>query len=334
MGELKVFSGTANLPLAEEVCKYLQTPIGDIEVSRFSDGEIFVQINENVRGCDVFVIQSSAPPVSENLMELLIVIDALKRASAGRITAVMPYYGYARQDRKARPRVPITARLVADLIAAAGVDRLLTVDLHADQIQGFFNIPVDHLTAAPVLLGYLTQHLSRRGIEPEDLVVVSPDAGGVSRARMFAKRFRCSLAIIDKRRESKNVAKVMHLVGDVEGKHTLIVDDLVDTAGSVVEAVKALKIHGAEQVIVAATHPVLSGPAYERLHGSELGDLVVTNTIPLRTEQTCSKIHVVSIAPLLGEAIERIHTDTTVSVLFDSAERVLELLEGERSAKT
>jgi ribose-phosphate pyrophosphokinase len=334
MGELKVFSGTSNLALTEEVCKYLRMSLGDMEVSRFSDGEIFVQINENVRGRDVFIVQASSPPVNENLMELLIVIDALKRASAGRITAVLPYYGYARQDRKAKPRVPITARLVADLIHAAGASRVLTVDLHADQIQGFFSIPVDHLTAAPVLLGFLCKHLEFRGIDAQNLVVVSPDSGGVARARMFAKRFGCSLAIIDKRRESKNVAKVMHIIGDVAGKHALIVDDLVDTAGSVVEAVKALKAHGADQIIVACTHPVLSGPAYERIQDSELVDLIVTNTVPMRSQPVSSKIHVVSIAPLLGEAIQRIHTDTTVSVLFDSAERVQELLEGDRASKT
>jgi ribose-phosphate pyrophosphokinase len=251
MAEMKVFSGLANVPLAEEVCKYLQIPIGDVEISRFSDGEVFVQINENVRGRDVFVIQSTSQPVNENLLELLILIDALKRASAGRITAVLPYYGYARQDRKSKPRVPITARLVADLIHAAGAHRVLTVDLHADQIQGFFSIPVDHLTAAPVLLSYLTRHLAMRGIDPADLVVVSPDAGGVTRARTFAKRLGCSLAIIDKRREGKNVAKAMNIVGEVARKHALIVDDLIDTAGSVVEATRALKSHGAEKVIVA-----------------------------------------------------------------------------------
>lgn len=333
-GELKILSGTANVPLAEEVCKYLQRPIGDVEISRFSDGEIFVQINENVRGRDVFVIQPSCPPVNEHLMELLILIDALKRASAGRITAVMPYYGYARQDRKDRPRVPITSRLVADLLHAAGANRLLAVDLHADQIQGFFNIPVDHLSAGPVLLGFLCRHSEIGGVSSKDLVVVSPDSGGVERARIFAKRLGCSLAIIDKRRKEKNVAEVMNIVGDVRGKNALIVDDIIDTAGSVIEAVRALRNQGAKKVIVACTHAVLSGPAYERVADSELLNLVVTNSLPLRSPTVNSKISVVSIASLLGEAIMRIHSETTVSVLFDSAERVQRLLDGEIVQKT
>jgi len=288
--------------------------MGAIEVSDFSDGEIFVQIRENIRGKDVFLLQPTCHPVNQHLMELLIMTDACRRASAARITAVLPYFGYGRQDRKDKPRVPITAKLVADLITAAGVNRVLALDLHAGQLQGYFNIPVDHLFAAPVLTEYFQrqtyQHLS----------VISPDAGGVERAGAFAKRLDVSLGIIDKRREreKKNVAKVMHIVGDVSGRDVLVVDDMVDTAGTLVEATAALRRAGAQRVFAGATHAVLSGPAMQRLAASELTQLVVTDTIPLSAKaQAWDGIHVLSVAPLLGEAMKRIHCDESVSSLFD-----------------
>jgi len=305
---MKIFSGNANPRLAQEVCDCLGIPIGKAKISRFSDGEVNVQILESVRGSDVFLIQPTSPPVDENLMELLVMIDALRRASAGRITAVMPYYGYARQDRKVQPRVPITAKLVADLLTAAGADRVLTMDLHAGQIQGFFNIPVDNLLAMPIFLDYMES----QGIE--GLIVVSPDAGGVERARAFAKRFHLPLAIMDKRRVADNVAEVMHVIGEVRGKRAFILDDMIDTAGTLVRSVEALLEEGAVECLAAATHPVFSGPARDRIESSALKEVVVTNTIPLRT--TFSKVRVLSVAPLIAEAIKRIHLGESVSSLF------------------
>ncbi len=305
---MKVFSGNANIPMAQEVCDVLGIPMGKAKVTRFSDGEVNVQILESVRGSDVFLIQPTCPPVDENLMELLVMLDALRRASAGRVTAVIPYYGYARQDRKVQPRVPITAKLVADLLTAAGADRVLTVDLHAGQIQGFFNIPVDNLLAMPIFL----QYLEEKGVD--NLVVVSPDAGGVERARAFAKKLHLPLAIIDKRRVADNVAEVMHVIGEVEGKRALILDDMIDTAGTLVKSVEALLEHGAIECIAAATHPVFSGPARDRIESSALKEVVVTNTIPLKAEFT--KVKVLSVAPIIAEAIRRIHLGESVSSLF------------------
>jgi len=311
-GELKVFSGNANRPLAEKVCDHLGIPLGNAEVKTFSDGEISVEINENVRGKDVFIIQPTCPPVNDNLMELLIMIDAAKRASAGRITAVIPYYGYARQDRKVAPRQPISAKLVANLITVAGASRVLTMDLHAGQIQGFFDIPVDNLFARPVLLHYIKEHFK------DDLVIVSPDAGGVERARAFAKRLNASLAIIDKRRERANVAEVMNIIGDVRGKTAVIVDDMVDTGGTLTKAASALLDKGASAVYACCTHPVLSGNAVQRILESPLKELIVTDTIPLSEEaKKCGKIKVLSVGKLFGEAVRRIHLNESVSVLFE-----------------
>ena len=309
--ELKLFSGNANRPLAEEIAKTLQLPLGDADVSRFSDGEVYVQINENVRGEDVFVIQPTCPPVNDHLMELLVMIDAFKRASARRITAVLPYYGYGRQDRKVQPRVPITAKLVADLLTAAGAQRLLAVDLHAGQIQGFFNIPVDHLFALPPII---VDHLVKMDLH--DPVLVSPDAGGVERARAVAKRLKAGLAIIDKRRDGNNVAVFMHLIGDVRGRDAVIVDDMIDTAGTLVQAVDALKREGARRIVACAVHGVLSGPAITRIKESGLEEVIITNTIPLTPEHQLPKIRVLSVAPLLAEAIRRIHDEESVSTLF------------------
>jgi ribose-phosphate pyrophosphokinase len=308
--ELKLFTGNANPGLAEEIAQYLRLPLGDAEVSRFSDGEIFVQVNENVRGTDVFVIQPTCPPVNDNLMELLVMIDALKRASARRITAVLPYYGYARQDRKVQPRVPITAKLVADLLTAAGVDRVLALDLHAGQIQGFFNIPVDHLFAAPVIIDYLGKKDLR------DPVIVSPDAGGVERARAIAKRLKAALAIIDKRREGPNQAAAMHLIGEVRDRDAVVIDDMIDTAGTLVQAVGALARGGARRILACGVHPVLSGPAIERIRDSALEEVVVTNSIPVPEHKRLVRLTVLSVAPLLGEAIRRIHDEESVSTLF------------------
>src|ERR1700704_2089456 len=309
--ELKLFSGNANRPLAEEIAQYLHVRLGDADVSRFSDGEVYVQINENVRGQDVFVIQPTCPPVNDTLMELLVMMDALKRASARRITAVLPYYGYGRQDRKVMPRVPITAKLVADLITAAGCHRLLAVDLHSGQIQGFFNIPVDHLFAAPpVIVDYLAKK------DLQDLVLVSPDAGGVERARALAKRLKAGLAIIDKRREGNNVAQFMHLIGDVKDKDVVIADDMIDTAGPLIQAVDALRREGARRILACAVHGVLSGPAIARIKESILEEVIITNTVPLTPERQLSKIRVLSVAPLLAEAIRRIHDEESVSTLF------------------
>jgi ribose-phosphate pyrophosphokinase len=312
--ELVLTAGNANPSLAQEIARALGTRLAETEVSQFSDGEVFVQVNENVRGADVFILQPTCPPVNHNLMEQLILIDALRRASAFRITAVIPYYGYGRQDRKVQPRVPITAKLVADLITAAGAHRVLTMDLHVGQIQGFFNIPVDHLFAAPVLLQYFQQRLAEHAWQ--DLVVVAPDAGGVERARAFAKRLGTSLAIMDKRRTGANEAKIMHVIGEVRERDVILLDDIIDTAGTIVQAVSALKEEGARRVLASCTHAVLSGQAVERLERSPIEEVVVTNTIPLREEQQGKKITVLSVAPLLAEAIHRIHTETSVSSLF------------------
>jgi ribose-phosphate pyrophosphokinase len=307
---LRIFTGNSNIDLVKKISEKLNIPIGKSEVKNFSDGEINVEIDESVRGMDVFVIQSICAPVNNNLMELLILIDALKRASARRITAVLPYYGYARQDRKVSPRAPISAKLVADLITTAGASRILTVDLHAGQIQGFFNIPVDHLFAAPVLLDYLKQLKN-------DIVIVSPDAGGVERARAYAKRLNSSLAIIDKRREGANVSQVMNIIGDVSGMVAVLVDDMVDTGGTLVRGAYALIEKGAKAVFACCTHPVLSGEAVKLLMESPIEEMIVTDTIPLREEaKACPKIKVFSISSLLGDAIRRIYEDESVSYLF------------------
>ncbi|OGW28138.1 MAG: phosphoribosylpyrophosphate synthetase [Nitrospirae bacterium GWC2_57_13] len=309
--ELKIFTGNGNPELAREICAKMNSPLGNALVTRFSDGEINVQIVDNVRGMDVFVVQPTSHPVNRHFMELLIMIDALKRASAARITAVLPYYGYARQDRKVQPRVPITAKLVADLITTAGANRVLTVDLHAAQIQGFFNIPVDNLFAAPVLLDYI------KSKKFKDLTVVSPDAGGVERARAFAKRLGATLAIIDKRRDKPNVAQVMNIVGDVEGHDCLLLDDMVDTAGTLTEAAAALRANSAGTICAACTHAVLSGPAIGRINESALDELIVTNTIPMDSKQKeCPKLKVLSVGSLIAEAITRIHEETSLSSLF------------------
>ena len=309
--ELKLFSGTAHRGLTAEIAQYLKLPVGDADVTRFSDGEVFVQINENVRGSDIFVVQPTCPPVNDNLMELLIMVDAFKRASAGRITAVLPYYGYARQDRKVQPRVPITAKLVADLLAAAGVDRVLALDLHAGQIQGFFNVPVDHLFAGPPVI---VDYLSKKSLR--DPVVVAPDAGGVERARAIAKRLNAGLAIIDKRRDGPNVAVVMHLIGDVRDKDAIVIDDMIDTAGTLVQAVGALEREGARRIIAGGVHAVLSGPAVDRLRTAPIEEIVLTNSIPLPPEKVLPTMTVLTVAPLLGEAIRRIHDEESVSTLF------------------
>jgi ribose-phosphate pyrophosphokinase len=308
---LQVFTGNANPALAHEICDNLGIQVGRAMVKQFSDGEIYLQIKENVRGADVFVIQPTCTPVDRNLMELLLMMDALKRASAERITTVLPYYGYARQDRKDKPRVPISAKLVAGLLETAGADRILTLDLHAAQIQGFFDVPVDHLFASPVLIEYF------KAEGATDRTVVSPDAGGVERARAFAKRLNCPLAIIDKRREEANVAEVMNVVGDVRGRHCLLVDDLIDTAGTLVKGAEALMAKGAASVSACATHAVLSGPAVSRIEASCLKEVVFSNSIPLSKEaKKCSRIKSLSIAKLLAEAIRSIHEATSVSVLF------------------
>ena len=308
---LKIFTGNANPALAQEICQSLGMELGRAMVKQFSDGEIYLQIKENVRGEDVFIIQPTCTPVERNLMELLLMMDALKRASAERITAVLPYYGYARQDRKDKPRVPISARLVAALLETAGANRLLALDLHAAQIQGFFDIPVDHLFAMPVLIEHFKGH------NIPDMTVVSPDAGGVERARAFAKRLNSPLAIIDKRRDEANVAEVMNVVGDVAGRNCLLVDDLIDTAGTLVKGAEALLNKGAASVSACATHAVLSGPAVSRIEASSLTQVVITNSIPLSKEAKKShRIESLSIAKLLAEAIRSIHEETSVSVLF------------------
>jgi ribose-phosphate pyrophosphokinase len=310
--DFKVFSGTANPALAQEICDALGCPLGAAMIKRFADGETHLQIQENVRGADVFLVQPTCTPVDHHLMELLLMIDAFKRASAERITPVLPYYGYARQDRKDRPRMPISAKLVASLIERAGASRVLALDLHAAQIQGFFDIPVDHLFAAPVMVEYFNGRYQRK-----DLIVVSPDAGGVERARSFAKKMNVPLAIIDKRRTDANVAEVMNIIGDVRGKHCLMVDDLVDTAGTLVKGVEALLAQGAQTVTACATHAVLSGPAVERINASPLEELVVTNSIPHDEQaEKCSKIRTLSVANLLARAIQSIHEGGSVSTLF------------------
>ncbi len=308
---LKIFTGNANPVLAGKICAALGCTLGAATVKPFSDGEIYLQIQENVRGADVFVVQPTCTPVDRHILELLLMIDALKRASAERITAVLPYYGYARQDRKDKPRMPISARLIANLIQTAGADRVLSLDLHAAQIQGFFDVPVDHLFAAPVMIEYFDS-IGRR-----DMTVVSPDAGGVERARAFAKHLHAPLAIIDKRRTDVNVAEVMHIIGDVKGQHCLIVDDLIDTAGTLVKGAEALMEQGALSVTACATHAVLSGPAVERIESSIVQEVVVTNSIPLREDASrCSRVKTLSVAPLLARAIQSIHEDGSVSTLF------------------
>ncbi|MCL2457717.1 MAG: ribose-phosphate pyrophosphokinase [Desulfobulbus sp.] len=307
---MKIFTGNANLAIAQEICDYLGVPLGAAEVKQFSDGEIAVEIGENVRGVDVFVVQPTCTPVNDHIMELLIMVDALRRASARRITAVMPYYGYARQDRKVRPRVPITAKAVAEMLMVVGIRRVLCMDLHAGQIQGFFNIPVDHLYAAPIILKYIRDRFT-------DVVMVSPDAGGVERTRAFAKRLNAGLAIIDKRRERANECEAMRVIGDVAGKTAILLDDMVDTAGTLCGAAEILKKVGAKEVHACCSHGVLSGPAVERITKSCLKSLLVTNTIPLKEEaRQCEKITVLSVGPLLGEAIRRIHNEDSVSYLF------------------
>jgi len=310
LDKLRIFSGNANKELAERICRFLKVELGRAKVSKFSDGEIQVEIEESVRGMDTFLVQPTCPPVSHNLMEVLVMIDALKRASAARITVVIPYYGYARQDRKVVPRTSISARLVANLITVAGASRILAMDLHAGQIQGFFDIPVDHLYALPVQLEYL------RKIEGE-VVIVSPDAGGVERARELGKRMNASLAIIDKRREKANVSKVMHIIGNVENKVAIILDDMIDTGGTIVQAAQAIINNGAKAVYACCSHPVLSGNAVEKIANSSLEELVVTNTIPLsEAAKKVSKIKVLDVSPILGEAIKRIYRAESVSSLF------------------
>ncbi|MDL2226683.1 ribose-phosphate pyrophosphokinase [Deltaproteobacteria bacterium OttesenSCG-928-M10] len=309
--DMMLIGGNSNPILAKEISEYLGLPLSLTQIRRFSDGEIMVELGENMRGRDIYVIQSTCAPVNDNLMELLLITDALKRASASCVNAVIPYYGYARQDRKAAPRVPISAKLVADLITAAGTSRILAMDLHAGQIQGFFNIPVDHLYAAPVLLDYL------RKLDKDQLVLVSPDAGGVERTRYFARHLGVPIAIVDKRREAPNVAKAMNIVGEVKDKVAVIIDDMVDTAGTLTQAAEVIQNLGALEVMACATHPVFSGPAIDRIENSVLTAMVVTNTIPLTEKaQNASKIRVMSVAPLLGEAIRRIHQKDSVSSLF------------------
>jgi ribose-phosphate pyrophosphokinase len=310
--DLKIFTGTAHRALAEEICSSLRLPLGNSSVTRFSDGEVYFQILENVRGEDVFVIQPTCRPVDTTLVELLLMIDAFKRSSARRITAVLPYFGYARQDRKDKPRVPISAKLVANLLSAAGANRVLTMDLHKAQIQGFFDIPVDHLFAAPVIIDYC----SRLGIP--NLTIVSPDAGGAERARAYAKRLGAELAIVDKRRTDDGTAEVMNVIGDEAGRCCILQDDIIDTAGTIVKAASALRAEGAERVFACAVHGVLSGPAMERLEASPLEQVIITNTIPLQAERSkcCKKIKQLSVARLLGQAIRSIHEETSVSSLF------------------
>ena len=308
---IKIFTGNSNVPLARNICQHLSVALGSAKVRTFSDGEVMVELGENVRGRDVYVIQSTCSPANNNLMELLVMVDALKRASAARINAVVPYFGYARQDRKVAPRAPITAKLVADLMSVAGIDRLLTMDLHAGQIQGFFDIPVDHLYAAPVML----EEIRRQGFGP--LVVVSPDAGGTERARAFAKRLDAGLVIIDKRRSGPNVSEVMHIIGDVKDKTCIIIDDMIDTAGTLCTAASALQAEGATDVYACATHGVLSGPALERITTSPLKKVFITDTIPIEEKiGQCDRLHKLSVSHLLAEAIRRIHNAESVSSLF------------------
>jgi ribose-phosphate pyrophosphokinase len=309
--ELRIFTGSAHPALGEAIARHLGVPVGRAHLARFSDGEVWFQIHDNVRGADVFVVQPTCAPVNENLMELLLMLDAFKRSSASRLTAVLPYYGYGRQDRKDKPRVPISAKLVADLLSTAGTDRVLTVDLHAAQIQGFFDVPVDHLFAAPVIIEHVQQ------LNLPDLTVISPDAGGVERARAYAKRLDAALAIVDKRRDQPNVAEVHHVIGEVEGRTALIVDDIVDTAGTLTKVAEAIKAAGAREVLASCTHPVLSGHAIERIEKSPISKLIVTDSLPLSAEKrACGKIVELSIAELLARAIKNIHEETSVTSLF------------------
>lgn len=311
MNKIEIFTGNANPQLAKDICKELGKKLGGIRVERFSEGEIWVKIEDNVRGKDVFVVQPTCPPPNENLMEILIIIDALERASAGRITAVLPFYGYARQDRKDQPRVPITAKLVANLLTVAGADRILTMDLHAGQIQGFFDIPLDHLFAVNVFVDYINK------LKIENLVVVSPDVGGIKTARAYAKRLGAGLAIVDKRRISPEKAEVMNILGEVTGKNTILVDDLIATGGSLLEAANALKKAGVKKIYAAVVHGVLSGDAVKNIEKSIIEELIITDTIPLDDHKRHSKIKVLSVAPLLAEAIKRIHKEESISCLFD-----------------
>lgn len=315
--EIKIFAGRSNPVLAERVSKTLELPLGKVRVGQFSDGETMVEVGESVRGLHTFVLQSTCPPTNQNLMETLVMIDALKRASAGEITAVLPYYGYGRQDRKVAPRAPITAKLVADLIGTAGATRVISMELHAGQIQGFFNVPFDHLYAMPIMLGDIRDRYCGGEDGADDLVIVAPDAGGVERARAYAKRLHAALAIIDKRRTGPNVAEIMHIIGDVKGRRAIIIDDMVDTGGTLTQAAGAVMEHGAASVSCYATHPVLSGPALERIRGSELKEMVVSDTIPLSEEgEKVDNIRVLSVAPLVAEAIKRVHTGESISTLF------------------
>jgi ribose-phosphate pyrophosphokinase len=310
-GDLKVFSGSANPQLAREIGEVLGIPLGQARLRRFPDSEVSFQIDENIRGADVFIVQPTCNPVDAHLMELLVMIDAFRRSSAARITAVVPYYGYARQDRKDKPRVPISAKLVANLLSAAGTNRMLTMDLHKAQIQGFFDIPVDHLFAAPVIIDYCSR------LHHANLTIVSPDAGGAERARAYAKRLGAELAIVDKRRTEDGTAEVMNVIGDVRGRTCILQDDIIDTAGTIQKAAQALKDDGAERVLACAVHGVLSGPAIERIEKSPLDQLIVTNSVPLgEAGQRCKKIVVLSVARLLGQAIKNIHEETSVSSLF------------------
>ena len=310
--DIKIFAGNSNIELAEEIAAKIGLPLGASNVGRFSDGEIAISINEVVRGSDVFIIQSTCTPVNDNLVELLILIDALRRASAGRITAVMPYFGYARQDRKAKARDPISAKLVANLITTAGADRVLTMDLHATQLQGFFDIPLDHLLGAPILAKYIQEKFGNS----EDIVVVSPDIGSVSRSRKFAEKIEAPLAIIDKRRPKANVCEIMNIIGDVRGKLAILVDDIIDTAGTIVNAANALADIGAKEIYACCTYGVLSGPAIERIKNSPIKELVTLNTVPLPKEKRIDKITVLSVADVFAEAIERIYGDISISTLF------------------
>ena len=312
---IKIFSGNSHPELAKEMADLLGLPLGEAKVSTFSDGEISVDIKETVRGCDVFLVQSTSSPVNNNLMELLIMIDACKRASAGRITAVIPYYGYARQDRKAKSRDPITAKLVADILTAAGADRVLTMDLHAAQIQGYFNIPVDHMLGSPILAKYFVE---KDYADKDDVVVVSPDLGSVSRARKFADKLNAPIAIIDKRRPKANVSEIMNIIGDIEGKRCILIDDMIDTAGTIANAANALKELGATSVVACCTHGVLSGPAFERINASAIEELVMLNTIPLPERDDLHTFKSISVAPLFAEAIKRIYEDEPISKLFES----------------
>lgn len=310
--QMKFFAGLSNPALARDVALFLGIPLGRVDVRRFSDGEVWVEVEDNVRGADIFILQSTCSPVNEHLIELLIMIDAMKRASANRITTVIPYYGYARQDRKVAPRTPISAKLVADLLRASGADRVLSMDLHAGQIQGFFDIPFDHLFAMPVMLEYISKHFPKG----EDLVIVSPDAGGVERARAYAKRLKSGVAFIDKRRPKPNQSEVMHVVGEVEGKDAVMLDDMIDTAGTMAQGAAAIKEAGGKRVIACATHGVLSGPAITRLKESCIERIAVSNTIPLPEEKKLPNIDVISVSGLIGEAIRRIHTNDSISSLF------------------